>query len=126
MTDRYNIYKFNGERFVYIGDDGGYWLHSSIRDFSQIAMLFCTTNYRVRIDEMPNDTYRYVSWKNGKSMNDQPDLIIYDGLYNEDYEAIVFENNGYLYLVDGPDEAQLSVVKNGKTILREKMVDREF
>ncbi|MCH5346011.1 MAG: hypothetical protein J1E63_02810 [Muribaculaceae bacterium] len=126
LTDRYNLYKFNGKRFDYIGDDGGYWLHPSIRDFSQIAMLFCTTNYRVRIDEMHNDTYRYASWKNGQSMNEQPDLIIYNGLYNEDKKAIVFENNGYMYLVDGPDEAQLSVVKDGKTILHEKMVARKF
>lgn len=126
LTDRYNLYRFNGAKFEYVGDDGGFWLHPSIRDFSQIVMLFCTPNYRVRVDEMPDGTYRYASWKKGKTMDEAPDLIINGGVYNEDGLTFSFKNDGYLYSVAGPHDARLSVVKDGKTLLDEEMLPRKF
>ena len=36
LTDRYNLYKFNGERFEFLREDGGFWLHPSIRNFKKL------------------------------------------------------------------------------------------
>lgn len=110
LTDRYNLYRFNGKKFEYIGDDGGFWLHPSIREFKRLELLFSTKDYRIRIDVMNGDTYRYTSWKKDASMSEYPDLIILNGRYNENDGNYYFENNGYTYCIE-PDlnNSQLTV-----------------
>lgn len=123
MTDQYNLYTFNGEKFVYVRDDGGYWLHPSIRNFEYLEGLFCTKDYRIRIDRMPDETYRYVSWKKDALMDSQPDIIIYNGSFNEEDEIFSFENDGYNYQVHPTEnESTLAVYRNGKRILYQKQL----
>lgn len=123
MTDQYNLYTFNGEKFVYVRDDGGYWLHPSIRNFEYLEDLFCTKDYRVRIDQMSDGSYRYVSWKKDASMDSQPDIIIYDGSFNEEDEIFSFENDGYNYKIfTSVNESTLSVYCDDKRILFQKQV----
>jgi len=125
LTDRYNLYRFNGKRFEYIGDDGGFWLHPSIREFKRLKLLFCTKDYRIRIDVMDNDTYRYTSWKKSASMSERPDLIIHNGIYNESDKKFHFENNGYTYCIE-PDisASQLTIYHDGDLLICQKTVSR--
>lgn len=123
MTDQYNLYTFNGEKFVYVGDDGGYWLHPSIRNFEYLEDLFCTKDYRIRVDQMPDESYRYVSWKKDASMDSHPDIIIYNGSFNEEDEIFSFENDGYEYQVHpAENESTLTVYRNGRRILFQRQL----
>ena len=62
--DRYLIYQFDGEHFVYKGKDGGFWLHPSLRKFEALESVGKTKDYLVRIDRMAHGKYRYAAWKN--------------------------------------------------------------
>ncbi len=123
ITDRYSLYMFDGEKFVYMGDDGGYWLHPDIRDFEQLEILFCTKDYKVRVDMMPNGTYRYASWKKEVSMSHRPDIIIYDGFYREEENAYVFQHNGFRYVVyPGSRDSKLRVFQGKKQLLYQEQL----
>lgn len=123
LTDRYNLYKFSGTKFDYIGDDGGFWLHPTIRDYKQLELLFCTEDYRIRIDIMNDNTYRYSSWRKSMSMSEHPDLIILNGSYNEDDGNYYFENNEYTYCIE-PDtnNSQLTVCHGYNLIMQQKQI----
>lgn len=54
-------------------------IHSSLSNFTRPVYLLETTEFRIRIDEINKDNYRYASWTINKSMNDKPDLIIENG-----------------------------------------------
>ena len=99
LTDRYNLYKFNGERFEFLREDGGFWLHPSIRNFKNLETLFVTKDYKVRVDLMEDDTYRYTCWKRYDSMDKKPDIVIYNGTYIEDGRCYSFKNDDYEYAV---------------------------
>lgn len=136
--DRYEVWHFNGQEFVKKGEDGGYWLHPSLRKFGRLCYEGISENYLVRIDEMriyddryddqyeaaKIDTcrYRYAAWTNNKSMLDAPDLVIENGYWDPAGECFVFENNGYRYAVMCSMGA-LNVFYKGKTILDERMHD---
>ncbi|MDR1848027.1 MAG: hypothetical protein LBR17_07945 [Bacteroidales bacterium] len=129
LSDQYSKYKFNGKYFEYIGQDGGFWLHPSIRKFDKLVNIFTTNKYTIRIDYMGNDKYRYVSWNKGKSMGDKPDLVIENGLkeyeIKDKYDNIEtcrysFINAGYKYICE---RDTLTICdKNGKVILLQKKI----
>lgn len=121
LTDRYNLYRFDGEKFDYVSDNGGFWLHPDIRDFKQLEWLFCTEGYRIRIDLMADNTYRYTSWRKNKSTSDLPDLIIFNGIYNEVDGKYYFENNSYTYCV-APDlnNSHITVCHESNVVLYQK------
>lgn len=120
LTDRYNLYRFDGEKFDYVSNNGGFWLHPDIRDFRQLEWLFCTEDYRIRIDLMADNTYRYTSWRKNKSMIKLPDLIILNGCYNEVEGNYYFENNGYTYCVaPDPNNSNLTICHAGNVILQQ-------
>ncbi|MHA3789294.1 hypothetical protein ACX0HA_13880 [Flavobacterium hauense] len=105
-------------------------LHLSINKFTNPVCILLTKKYRIRIDEMPNGKYRYVSWKINALMSDKPDLIIPNGEYvpegsggNHHY---TFKNGKYIYkcgvVFIGEDDsapAYLTVSKDGNEILNE-------
>ena len=120
FTDQYNRYRFNGEKFDYVGDNGGFWLHPNVREFKQLELLFCTEDYRIRIDLMADNTYRYTSWLKNKSMSDRPNLIIFNGIYNEVDGKYYFENNSCTYCI-APDlnNSNLTICHAGNVILQQ-------
>lgn len=121
FTDRYNLYRFNGESFNYIGDDGGFWLHPDVRDFKQLELLFCTEDYRIRIDLMADDTYRYSVWGKNASMSERPDLIIPNGTFNKEDGKYNFENNGYKYCIHSDsNDSQLTIYHLNNIILDQR------
>lgn len=119
LTDRYRLYRFDGKKFEYVGTDGGYWLHPSLRKFKQLEWLFCTDRHRIRIDMMDDGTYRYVSWPVEATMADEPALVINGGTFSDEGEYI-FSNNGYTYRIN-PDfgDTELTILHSGKVISRQ-------
>lgn len=123
LIDRYNLYQFNGKRFEFLREDGGYWLHPSIRTFKKLEALFETKDYRIRIDLMNGSTYRYSSWKKDSSMDQKPDIVLYNGYYNEEGRCYTFENEGYEYnLITSNSGYRLSIMHNDKLILLQEQI----
>jgi hypothetical protein len=118
LSDRYSLYRFDGEKLCYIGDDGGFWLHPSIRDFNFLELVLETKDYRARVDRMADSTYRYVSWKNKATMADTPDIILHNGIYNEESGDYSFKHGEYEYIVN--ENTGLVVKNKNKIILSQK------
>ena len=112
-------------------------LHSSIRQFSELRLLWETENYLVRVDDMGNMSFRYAVWPAGSSQSDEPDLVLYGGTVVRDgsggnhyYE---FTNNEYSYkcyvvrIGTGEEPpGYLIVYRNGSEILRADVVNETF
>lgn len=127
ITDRYNLYRWNGLQFDSIGDVGNHRLHASLQDYFDLASYFVTKGFRVRIDQMGDDTYRYASWPRSKETSSKPDIVIYGGKYDEQQGCYIFENDGYFYKVGKSSRAShndnfwgLVVEKDGKVLLRQE------
>ena len=58
--------------------------------------------------------------ENEKSMDNMPDIILYNGVYDERYEGYRFNNNDYEYIVN--EDNGLVVKHRGKTILSQKTI----
>lgn len=55
-------------------------VHATLANFENVEFIFTTAKYKIRIDLMKNDTYRYASWNNPNAdMKSQPDLIVENG-----------------------------------------------
>lgn len=142
-NDRYSVYNYNNQvGFVYEGEDGGFWLHPSIRQFGRLCHAVKTKDFLIRIDEMRiyderyesqyeaarTDTcrYRYTVWKEKDNMLDKPDLVINDGYLSK--EGYVFTNDSYKYVVDINDDNQgwLFVYHGEGLILKQCLRDYRF
>lgn len=99
ITDRYNLYRWNGQHFDSIGDLGNHRLHASLQEYYDLASYFVTKGFRVRIDDMGDDSFRYASWPRSKETSAKPDIVIYGGRYDEQKDCYFFENDGYIYRV---------------------------
>jgi hypothetical protein len=103
-------------------------LHPSIAKFKAPEYILETSKFRIRIDDLGNDNYRYASWSIKKSMSDKPDLVITKGKWISDGSGgnshFDFKKDAYLYqcyiIVLGTSEsppASLTISQNGKEIL---------
>ena len=132
-----DVYTFNGQRFVYTATkyDEDVPLDINLRNFKHNIVCLEFLPWKIRIDYMPDGTYRYASWKN-KEMSKSPDLIINNGEYRSisvdkgwggKLMEFVFNNNGYEYIVSYEiveynrfnDLTPISLVvrQNGKVLL---------
>lgn len=116
ISDRYSMYHFNGEVFSYVGTDGGFWLHPSLRSFEFLEYIIETKDYRIRVDRMYDGTYRYASWKKPATMDSLPDLILYNGTREDDTDNYTFKNDGYKYIICSSD-GMFRIEHHGKIIL---------
>lgn len=79
ITDHYEVWHFNGNKFVYHGKQVNRHLHKSLADYQNL-ILYCTTNdYIMRVDTISGKGLRYASWKKPKTMSDEPDIVISGG-----------------------------------------------
>jgi hypothetical protein len=101
-------------------------LYPSLQDFSVPIMMFETIKYTIRIDMMPNETYRYVCWSRKKAISSKPDLIIYNGeswaegsLHTTYYK---FYNGDYSYTISPGNQLDysLTVSKNGIDLMTQE------
>lgn len=76
-------------------------LDESISFFKTPICILETPKFKIRIDNLGNNNYRYVSWSGQKEMTEKPDLILYRGELvvegiggNHQYE---FKKDNYTY-----------------------------
>nr|WP_294931552.1 hypothetical protein [uncultured Flavobacterium sp.] len=103
-------------------------LHASIAKFKAPECLLETIKFRVRIDDLGNNNYRYASWSIKKEMNEEPDLIITKGQLvldgNSGNHRYEFKKGQYIYECNisplrekGTAPANLTIYQNKKVIL---------
>ena len=103
-------------------------LHPSIAKFKTPECVLETSKFRVRIDDLGNNNYRYASWSIKKEMSEEPDLVITNGKWfregtggNHRFE---FKKGQYIYECSisplrekGTAPANLTIYQNKKVIL---------
>jgi len=105
-TDKYERYVYNGKNIVFKEVIEGKGVHPKLSGFESLEQLYDVGKYFVRIDLMPDSTYRYASWKRAKipdgtlDMSLQPDIIVRGGHLDETEEYYVFPNGSYEYRVN--------------------------
>ena len=103
-------------------------LHTSISNFIQPVLLFETAQYRIRIDDLGNNNYRYASWPIKSKMSDKPRLVLTNGKWTPDGSGgnhnYQFKSGDYVYTCfvimmgeAGAPPALLEISKAGKQIL---------
>lgn len=105
-------------------------LYPSLRNFTQPVMIFQTTQYLVRIDELASGKYRYSSWKKAHSQSTRPDLVLNNGevtfegtggnhVYH--FKSGVYTYSVYRNLIGATEnsDVNLNVTKHHKTIINQ-------
>lgn len=103
-------------------------LHPSISNFAQPVLVFETAQYRIRIDDLGNNNYRYAAWPIKSKMSDKPKLVLTNGKFTPDGSGgnhnYQFKSGDNLYTCfitvmgeKGVPPAQLVISKAGKEIL---------
>lgn len=102
-------------------------LHATLRNFKSPVYKIQTEKFLIRIDELSENSYRYVSWKAGADEAIQPDLVLKNGLCEMQGSGgnheFTFVNGIYTYKVrrnilgerDSPD-VTIQVEKRGEII----------
>ncbi len=108
-------------------------IHTSLSLYQRPVCILETSKYRIRIDDLGNENYRYACWAINKLQKDKPDLILEGGEYSPDgsggNHSFQFKNAGYIYECyfielrspsanDPP--AWLTVCKGDKEILKQR------
>lgn len=102
-------------------------LHPSIRTFKEPKLILKTAKYKIRIDDMGSQNYRYASWSLKNNMSDKPDLIITNGHWIPEGSGgsyrYDFQKGDYRYectvmdLKEGSGASYLTVYKGDQKIL---------
>jgi hypothetical protein len=112
-------------------------LNPVLAKFKEPVSILETSKFRIRIDDLGNDNYRYASWSLKQSMSEKPDLIITNGKFIQDgtggNHSYEFKKGNYIYTCDiivlgekDSPPARLIITQNGKEILNQdaKIVPR--
>lgn len=105
-------------------------LHPTLQNFQTPILEWQTPNYRVRVDQLESQNYRYAAWQKDAPLDAPPDIILVDGVREADGSGgnhyYDFTNGNYLYRLSvgefGGSYGILEVYKNDELILTE---DRE-
>jgi len=106
-------------------------LHPSLRNFIKPICTLQTNTYRIRIDEIGNNKYRYASWKRTQTQSEKPALILQNGEISFDgsggNHSYTFKAGEYSYICEiiilGKRESpsyELIVTKNEVELMRQK------
>lgn len=101
VTDRYEVFLFNGHRFVSQGVQPHRNLYKSLSNYNHLVLYFTTHDYIIRIDSL-NNTLRYASWEKPKTMSDRPDIILNGGRRHnyQGHDEFTFVNGDHEYIVN--------------------------
>ena len=108
-------------------------LHPSIAKFKAPEYILETSKFRIRIDDLGNNNYRYASWSIKQKMSEKPDLVITNGKWIPDGSGgnsyFDFKKGDYLYrcyiIVLGTNDsppATLTIYQNNKKILEQNAI----
>ncbi|PXY39255.1 hypothetical protein DMB65_18570 [Flavobacterium cheongpyeongense] len=106
-------------------------LHASITKFKKPECILETAKFRIRIDDLGNENYRYASWSIKKSMSEKPDLVLFDGKWFQDGTGgnhhFEFKKGQYVYECyitplreKGAAPASLTIYLENKVILSQE------
>lgn len=119
VTDRYDIYRFDGTRFVCEREGAGEWLHKSLRDFKILESVCEIGGKKIRIDATGDNTYRYAEWRAGQPMSNKPRLVINNGHVDNSKLCYVFNNGNLTYHIGSTETGQptyFEIWRQGKLI----------
>ncbi|MBR4913238.1 MAG: hypothetical protein IKZ54_10430 [Bacteroidales bacterium] len=121
LTDRYYKLVWNGNSFVYESDKSvpNPFLCEALSNYTCLEKIAEMGKHKIRVDQMPNGTYRYASWNKNTPWSSTPELIVTNGTFDKTTEQYVFHNKEYEYRVGDVD---LIVLKNGKQIAKYEYV----
>jgi hypothetical protein len=92
-------------------------LHSSLHQYKNLVMRAKTDSHLIRIDRLEDGSLRYASWSNESQqkadISKQPDIILYNGVYNEETNEYTFRNGNFSYTINNNFD-DLVVKYNGK------------
>jgi len=108
-------------------------LHPSLKDFVNPALEWETSKFRIRVDDLGNNKFRYAAWPVSCSTSEKPNIIISGGKIEFEgsggNHTYVFSNGDFQYRcvvnVIGSDETppgELEVYKGTKRILHAPVV----
>lgn len=103
-------------------------LHSSIANFKAPVYILETSKFKIRIDDLGKQNYRYASWSAKQAMSEKPDLVITNGEWIPDGSGgnshFNFKKGNFLYRCDinvlrekDAAPASLVVFQNDKEIV---------
>lgn len=92
-----------------------------------------TKKFRIRIDDLGKQKFRYVSWEINKKSSEKPDLILFDGEVAFDgsggnhyytYSKGIYQYKCFVNIIGSNDmpAGELEVYKKDKLILRDPVV----
>lgn len=112
-------------------------VNSSLSKFKEPVAILETSKFRIRIDDLGNNKFRYASWSIKNKMTDKPDLIIENGVFVADgtggnhyyeFKKGDFKYECYIIVLGEKNSppATLTVYQSGKKILSQnaKIVSR--
>lgn len=137
IIDRYEVWHFNGNRFIPLGEQPHKDIHKSLGRYNRLICYFTTKDYIVRVDSLNSHTLRYASWKKPKTMTDKPDIVITGGNRQhhptapdelERCDDYLFTCGSYEYIanycetdtVKRMHQDHLLVRRNGKVVVKQK------
>ena len=106
-SGRYLRYNFDGEQFRFSKIVYSAKLNKRLYGFKKNLIDLDISPWRFRVDEMPDGSYRYASWRN-KPVLEEPDLVVENGKClsrylndkkNKEEKKWIFCNDGYFYEV---------------------------
>lgn len=102
------------------------FIHSSLRSFVKPIISWKTRNFKIRIDKIGGNRYRYAAWTKSKDRIDLPTLVIKNGKGSGNYYE--FRTQAYIYKCylkkiksRGP-KGNLKVFKNNRLVFHEPVI----
>ena len=134
ITDRYQVYQFDGKQFIDKGERHNKHLHPSLAQYERLLQYCTTEHYIVRVDKLPDGQLRYASWAKPSTMQDKPDMVLTGGKIVSDEENASpapshieyhFTRGNHHYIVNYSDSNHhdcLLVKKGEKVIIKEDIL----
>ena len=108
-------------------------LHSSLRDFVKPVLEWETAKYRIRIDQITDEKFRYSVWPVQKKSSEMPDLVLRNGTvtfdgsggnHHYDFKSGEVLYRCFVWLIGDADTppGEIEVYKRKKLLLNQPVV----
>ena len=102
-----------------------------LKDYKENKLIWITENYKIRIDELTDSSYRCAIWKKEESQAKKPSMIFwngevtYEGNQGYHYYTFLFKEQKYIISVNALKNdilGELSIYENNKLLIEEKVL----
>jgi hypothetical protein len=108
-------------------------LHSSLRDFVEPVLEWETGKFRIRIDRISQDKFRYAAWPVNKTTTERPALVLHNGSitfdgsggnHHYDFKSGPYHYRCIVNVIGTADDppGELEVTKHDKVVLSQPVV----